>query len=323
MIFRAVALCSVLLASAAVSAASDFDYSVPHQRVDIGGRKLNLFCAGEGAPTVVFEAPGAFGAWNWFKVHGKVAAQTRACVYDRAGFGFSDPSGRPSDSKNANEDLHALLKAAKVPGPYLLIGSSYGAMHAQLYAYTYPAEVAGLVLVDGQSEEEDKALDAVTGGMMSKFDQQAAEWIAACLKEAQAGKMDDTCPSQAQPGLDPKLAAILEKERSSPIYWKTRESESASYSNASSRELREARHSYGQLPILILNRTVSPFLIPGQPQSDMNKAAEVAHRKTLEAIAALSAHGEMRDVPEASHLIQFDQPDAVSDAVIEMVKRLR
>lgn len=53
----------------------------------------------------------------------------------------------------------------------------------------------------------------------------------------------------------------------------------------------------------------------------MNKAAEMAHRKTLEAIAAQSSHGEVRDVPEASHLIQFDKPDAVSDAVIEMMRR--
>lgn len=174
MTFRAIALCSVLFASAATSAAPDFDYAVSHQRVDIGGRKLNLFCAGEGAPTVVFEAPGAFGAWNWFKVHGKVAARTRACVYDRAGYGFSDPSGRPADSKNAVEDLHALLTAAKVPGPYLLVASSYGAMHAQLYAYSYPAEVAGLVLVDGENEDEDSALDAVTGGKMTQFEQQAA-----------------------------------------------------------------------------------------------------------------------------------------------------
>lgn len=322
MIYRAVVLCSVLLASAAISAAPDFDYAAPHQRIDIGGRKLNLFCAGEGAPTVVFEAPGAFGAWNWLKVQGKVAAHTRACVYDRAGYGFSDSSGRPADSKNAVEDLHALLKAAKVPGPYLLVGSSYGAMHTQLYAYSYPAEVAGMVLIDGESEDEDSALDAVTGGKMSQFDQQAAAWIEACTKQAQAGKMDDQCPSQAQPGLDPKLAAVLETERASPVYWHTRQSESASYKDASSRELREARRSFGQLPVLILNRTVSPFLIPGQPQSDMNKAAEAAHRKTLEAIVALSARGELRDVPEASHLIQFDQPNAVSDAVIDMVKRL-
>jgi len=322
---RSLAVCSLLLAPFASPAASidPSAYAEPHQRVDIGGRKLNLFCAGDGAPTVVFEAPGAFGAWNWFNVHGKVAAQTRACVYDRAGYGFSDQSGRPADSKNAVEDLHTLLAAAQVPGPYLLVGSSYGAMHAQLYAYRYPAEVVGLVLVDGESEDEDSALDAVTGGKMTQFDQQAVAWIDSCLKEAQAGQVDDKCPGQAQPGLDPKLTAVLERERLSPIYWQTRASELASYRDASARELREARRSFGQLPILILARTVSPFLIPGQPQSDMNKAAEGAHRRTLEAVAAETSQGEVRDVADASHLIQFDKPDAVSDAVIEMVRRLR
>lgn len=323
MIFRAIALCSVLLAAGAACAAPDFDYAVPHQRVDIGGRKLNLFCAGEGGPTVIFEASGAYGGWSWYKVQPKVAAHTRACIYDRAGYGFSDPSGRAADSRNAVEDLHTLLKAANLQGPYLLVGSSYGAMHAQLYAYSYPAEVAGLVLVDGQSEEEDKALDAVTGGLISQFNQQAVAAYAACLKEAQSGQMSDQCQGQAQPGMDAKLTAMLDKERASPQFWQTRASESAAYEDASSRELREARKPFETLPVLILARTVSPFLIPGQPQSDRNKAAEAAHRKTLEAIAALSSRGEIRDVPEACHLIQFDKPDAVSDAVIEMAKRLR
>ena len=323
MIVRALAVCSLLLAAGASSAAPDFDYAAPHQRIDIGGRKLNLFCAGEGAPTVLFESAGGTAAWNWFMVHPKVTAHSRACVYDRAGFGFSDPSGRPGDSENEVADLHALLKAANLPAPYLLVASSYGAMDAQLYTYRFPAEVAGLVLVDGQSEDEEGMFDAMTGGMFTKMAQQGLAGYDACGKQAAGGQIAEQCAGESGKGSDPALAAAIEKERRSPQFWQARESESASFLDASSRELRESRHPFGKIPVLILARTVSPYLIPGQPQSDMNKAGEVVHRKSLDAIAALASGSEIREIPNASHLIQLDQPDAVSDAVIEMVKRLR
>src|SRR5699024_5529777 len=49
-------------------------------------------------------------------------------------------------------ELHALLQAAEIPGPYILAGHSLGGFCARLYAATYPDEVVGLVLVDAYSE---------------------------------------------------------------------------------------------------------------------------------------------------------------------------
>lgn len=318
------ALACLFVSGAASAATIDAsDYAKPHQLVDIGGRKLNLFCAGEGKPTVIFEAPLGSAGWTWFQVHGKVAAQTRACVYDRAGYGFSDPSGRSGDLENIVADLRTLEKAGGLSGPYLLVANSYGAMAAQFYAYRFPSEVAGLVLVDGQSEEENKLLDGVTGGMFSKMMAPTAARDEACVKQAEAGQIGDQCRGEEPIYKEPKLAEALGKERSSPIYWRARGAEFAGYSDASSRELREARKSFGPMPLLILTRTVSPFLVPGQPQSDVNKAAEAAHRKSLDDIVALAPKGEIREVPQAAHFIQLDQPDAVSDAVIGMVKSLR
>ena len=118
--------------------------------VDIGGRHLNLECQGIGTPVVVFVAGlGDSGQAAWRTVWGQVARSTRACTYDRAGLGRSDPGPTPASYQGSADDLHALLRSGHVPGPYLLVGHSLGGLLARLYAHDHPAQVAGVVLVNG------------------------------------------------------------------------------------------------------------------------------------------------------------------------------
>jgi pimeloyl-ACP methyl ester carboxylesterase len=142
--------------------------------VDIGGgRHLYLECHGEGSPTVVLEAGYRASARYWTDdllhaddprqmVLPAVAKFTRVCAYDRPGTyaaigedmmsSRSDPIAQPRTAPEVVADLHALLQAAEVPGPYVLAGHSMGGFFARLYAATYPDEVVGLVLVDAYSE---------------------------------------------------------------------------------------------------------------------------------------------------------------------------
>jgi pimeloyl-ACP methyl ester carboxylesterase len=118
------------------------------QLVDVGPYRLHLECSGSGGPTVILE-PGAGGsAATMGLVAPAVAGETRVCVYDRAGRGWSDPAARPPDGAQIATDLHALLNRAHVPGPYVLAGHSFGGLYVMTYAARYPDEVAGLVLVD-------------------------------------------------------------------------------------------------------------------------------------------------------------------------------
>lgn len=139
--------------------------------IDIGGRQVYLTCRGEGSPTVILEAGAGNNADTWDTVGlppgseqtavlPGVAAFTRVCAYDRPGTlldldhrSRSDPAIMPRSAADVVTDLHALLHAADVPGPYVLAGHSFGGLVARLYAATYPDEVVGLVLIDAAHED--------------------------------------------------------------------------------------------------------------------------------------------------------------------------
>ena len=117
---------------------------------DVGGRRMFLRCTGSGGPTVVFENG---LTTDWYALQNRVARQTRACSYDPARqngpASRSDSAPAPRNGNDRVRDLHALLAAAEVPGPYVLAGHSNGGLFSLMYASRHPREVAGLVLVDG------------------------------------------------------------------------------------------------------------------------------------------------------------------------------
>ncbi len=123
-------------------------YPMPGQLIDVGGHRLHLSCTGSGGPTVVLE-PGAGGRSSDFGlITPAVARDTRVCVYDRAGRGWSEPADTPQDATQIATDLHTLLHRGQVPGPYVLVGHSFGGLYTLTFAAQYPDEVAGMVLVD-------------------------------------------------------------------------------------------------------------------------------------------------------------------------------
>ena len=130
----------------------------PGQLVDVGGHRLHLRCTGSGTPTVLLEAGlGETGAyWEW--ISPAVARDTKVCVYDRAGRGWSDPVALPQDGVAVATDLHLLLDRAHVPGPFVLVGHSSGAQYVRIFAGRYPEQVAGMVLLDGQPAEAFEGL---------------------------------------------------------------------------------------------------------------------------------------------------------------------
>lgn len=135
----------------------------PGTLYNVGDHRLHLDCRGHGAPTVVlFNGLGEISA-SWIRILDQVSPTTRVCAYDRAGQGWSDDVVHPQDGVTAARDLHALLTAAGEHGPYVLAGHSIGGPYALTFAAQYPAQVAGMVLLDSSSPEQMTSIPSYAG----------------------------------------------------------------------------------------------------------------------------------------------------------------
>lgn len=128
----------------------------PGQRIDVGAHKMHIHCVGpaNGRPTVILEAGGGAYSSDWSRVQSILSPDIRACAYDRAGLGWSEPGPAPRTMKQEVFELHLLLDAAGMHGPYVLVGHSIGGLLVRLYTAQYSEEVVGVVLVDPAHEND-------------------------------------------------------------------------------------------------------------------------------------------------------------------------
>ncbi len=122
---------------------------------DNGGQSLPIHCKGTGTPTVLMEAGARGNGAVWQPVLPELAKLTQVCVYDRAGAGYSDAPPQPRAVAQITEELHTLVARARLAGPFVLVGHSLGGLYVRLYAARFPTDVAGMVLVDATTEDDD------------------------------------------------------------------------------------------------------------------------------------------------------------------------
>jgi pimeloyl-ACP methyl ester carboxylesterase len=136
-------------------------YPPPGRLIDIGHRKLHLYCTGNGTPTVILIAGGGAFSIDWALVQPKVAESTRVCSYDRPGLGWSGPGPEDNIVEENVGDLHALLQASGEHGPYVLVGASVAGIYIQAYQRAFPADVAALVFSNSSNRIGFKVKDKV------------------------------------------------------------------------------------------------------------------------------------------------------------------
>lgn len=270
----------LLLAAPALAEPVDRPVTLPD------GRTLNLYCQGQSGPVVVMDSGWAADSRAWRRVLALLPDTLRACAVDRAGQGKSSPGPMPRDGAAVAADLHAALSAAKLPGPWLLAGHSLGGLNMRHFVQLYPAEVAGLLLVDPTSPTVPGAFAPLVARSRG------------CVAYLTADEPPDT-PATARCGAprdaDDKAAALAR--------WDARLSEIEAAGGATSAGLAGQGAGSLSLPLIVLRP-----LREGRP---VDNAVDPA--------AALSGRGELRFVPESGHMIMIDQPGAVARAIANLL----
>ena len=124
--------------------------SPPGQLIDVGGYKLHLYTMGKSHPTVILDH--SLGGIEGYLLIEEIAKIARVCIYDRAGYGWSERSPHQRSTEQIVKELDILLNNAGIEPPYILIGDSFGSYNVRLYAHKYPEKVIGMVLTDGLNE---------------------------------------------------------------------------------------------------------------------------------------------------------------------------
>lgn len=259
--------------------------------VDLGTHRLQIRVEGVGFPTVVIDAGLGDGIDKLRPLQERLARSTCVVTYNRAGYGPSEPGPLPRDAAREAQELKALLEQAQVPGPYVLVGHSLGALNAQVFAARFPADVAGLVLLDPPppaflAGSEFKEL----GAMAEKM---TAEWQAAADQGAAA----------------PDIAG-----RTQAVFFRMLASEHREMFGASARQA-AAIATFGDLPLTVV--------AAGQANPAFGKSAAKFQAFWIEqsrALAGKSAKAKFVLAPEASHYLYVDAPELVEKAVVEMLQ---
>jgi len=322
----AVAMSYVCIAADGVNSLviTDPVYTAPAKLVDIGhGQRLNLYCLGAGSPAVIFDAGMGDSTISWALVQQAVSKRTRACSFDRAGLGFSDAAVRPSTPRNQSEDLHALLKAARIQPPYVLVAHSLAGMNARVYADMYRGQIVGMVLVEGSHEDQSVRGWAIGDpGQKERYDAFLKD-AHGCIDEARKGLVKGTdvfkkCVGDTD---DPRFSTAInaaQEKYAVTVKWQSAvasERENVFYESAA--ETRASRKSFGDMPLIML--THSPFPKSKDETQDMRNQRTLLWEDLHSQVAAMSTRGINIIVPNSSHYIQYEHPQIVVDAVMQAV----
>jgi pimeloyl-ACP methyl ester carboxylesterase len=307
------------------AAPGDEIYARPGQLINAQGTPLNFYCMGRGSPTVVFDS--GWGDWApvWTLVQPEVAKWTRACSYDRAGAGFSEPGPMPRTSVRIAAELRSALHNARIQGPYILVGNAFGGNNVRTFAARYPAEVAGLVLVEADvvsSPQERRGHAKLVASMRECRDAIAAGAPLPQVPTAPGGPPRSCAQDFFFRGLpevmwSPELnAKLLELVQTKVAMYDSYISEMEEVP-ADETYLQQHSRSLGSRPIRVLSTGKH-----GVHSLDPAHALDPEQQKYQQAVAreqagwlALSSNAKQLFSDKSSEYIPFDQPNFVVDAI--------
>ncbi len=290
-------------------------YPPPGQLIDVGGHRLHYHTTGEGPIPVILEAGGGGWSLHWSRVQPEVAKFAQVLAYDRAGMGWSEPSGTPRTSHQIAEELHSLLHAASIPGPYALVGHSAGGYYVRMFAHLYPEEVAGLVLVDPSNEERTLSLteqqrhDIAARGLRQGYWRSALAYVGFVRLYVACAPPESLSHDSANLTENERLIELALAQRPTHLLANAQE-------GAGNLESAEQMRDAGNLKDL-------PLRLLTAERDDPNSPGMESRLHMHERLTHLSSRGRHVTVPQSGHFIHLDQPEAVVQAIREVLDEAR
>jgi pimeloyl-ACP methyl ester carboxylesterase len=301
-------------------------------RTDHGAR-LNLYCVGKGSPTIVFDS--GWGDWApiWALVQPRVATWTRACSYDRAGAGFSEPGPMPRTSLRIADELHSALHNGGITGPYVLVASSFGGNNMRVFAGRYMQDVAGIVFVESDTDDLEPA------DMQEEDHRGQAEFlpeVRACRDAIANGK--NLPPLSSSPNAPKRTCAQMFFRSWPEVAWSPELNDAllqmaqtkATMFDAFISEmeqmpwdetyLKEHRQTFGARPIRVVSTGNHGVGSVATPRATSLKHLRYEYEVTLaqSKLLELSSNAKQIFTKNSSEYVQFDEPDTVVDAIREV-----
>lgn len=264
------------------------------------GRRLHYMVNGSGTPTVVFESGMGFSRSVWGLVQPLVAERARTVVYDRAGTGRSDPDTAPRTLRRITDDLDSLLRALG-PGPFILVGHSWGGPIIRVAAATDPSRIRGIVLVDQSDEHCDMYFDpsgSKRQAMMRVLVPLLARIGIYRLLGSRAG-----CIQPADVAADHRNEDFTEQAARAMI------AELAPFVDELAK-LRDEPLDLGDLEVSLISGTKMSLL-----ERSVRPAIAAAHRQA----AAALANGRWVEAPKSGHLVMFSEPELIVNEINRMI----
>lgn len=280
------------------------DFPPPGRLVEVDGRLSHVQCSGVGSPVIVLEAGlDNQGSTTWTAVRPEIARISRTCGYDRAGFMWSERGREPRDAHRIADELHELLDAAGEAPPYVMVGHSLGGLYVRVYDHRYPGEVAGFVLVDPSHPDQQERFPAAVQERIREMNDDPPRWILRFFAPFR----------------------LFAPERSTPraaYFWRSFPEGVASEVDAMSTIMEQAQEAgpMGDRPLVVLT-SGEPVAMSGLPDS-VNVALDRVLRELKFELGGLSTNADHR-VVDAGHYIHRDCPEAVTQAVRDVVNAVR
>jgi len=259
----------------------------------------------------------------------RVSRFTRICTYDRAGYAWSDPGPKRRTFSQLNLELRDALSKLGEPGPFVLVGHSYGGPVARNFAATYPREVAGMVLVDAAHE----GLRVGIGGKKTIRLGDGARGIS--IPQPHEGMSAPDKPSVRAEDLpaelktlDPMYQVLPPDERKMqlwaqllPAVYDAQNSETEWSGEYFAKWLAKPKAgTLGTIPLIVLTRADGGY---SDGDSDIPAAQLETERKEGQAKLVLHSTNSRQVISHSGHNMNLEAPDDVTAAIREVVEAVR